>query len=131
MDQKEEFRYSYSAKQQAEIDHIRKKYLPKEEDKMEQLRKMDAAVTQKANMVAIVLGVAGSLLLGFGMSLFMTDLGRIFGDHKSISMAVGIPIGLIGLVCAALAYPVYQRILQKERAKIAPRILQLTEELSK
>ena len=39
MDQNEEtFEYRYSAKQQEEIEAIRRKYLPKEEDKMEQLR---------------------------------------------------------------------------------------------
>ena len=41
MDQNEEtFEYRYSAKQQEEIEAIRRKYLPKEEDKMEQLRQM-------------------------------------------------------------------------------------------
>ena len=35
------FEYTYSAKQQEEVEAIRKKYLPKEEDKMETLRKLD------------------------------------------------------------------------------------------
>ena len=35
------FHYTYSAKQQEEVQRIRKKYLPPEEDKMEQLRRLD------------------------------------------------------------------------------------------
>ena len=35
------FNYTYSAKQQEEIKNIRKKYVAPEEDKMEQLRRLD------------------------------------------------------------------------------------------
>ena len=40
----ESFTYNYSAERQSEIDAIRKKYLPPEEqeNKLEQLRKLDA-----------------------------------------------------------------------------------------
>ena len=42
MDEKSEsFPYIYSAKQQEEIQNIRKKYTATEEDKMEQLRRPD------------------------------------------------------------------------------------------
>ena len=34
------FEYTYSAQQQQEVERIRKKYLPKEESKMDQLRKL-------------------------------------------------------------------------------------------
>ena len=48
MENKEEtFEYTYSAKQQQEIENIRKKYLPKEEDKMEQLRRLDRSATKR------------------------------------------------------------------------------------
>ena len=44
MDNREEtFQYTYSAKEQSEVEQIRKKYLPPEEDKMEQLRKLATA----------------------------------------------------------------------------------------
>ena len=42
------FEYTYSAQQQQEVEAIRQKYLPKEEDKMEQLRRLHAIPTQKA-----------------------------------------------------------------------------------
>ena len=43
---KETFTYTYSAKQQEEIQNIRKKYLPTE-DKMEQLRRLDRSAAKR------------------------------------------------------------------------------------
>ena len=40
-------------------------------------------------------------------------------------------IGLVGIVIFAMAYPVYQKVLKKEREKIAPEIIRLTDELMK
>ena len=42
----------------------------------------------------------------------------------------GVIIGIIGIVAVAMAYPLYIGITRKEREKIAPQILKLTEELS-
>jgi len=128
MENKEEFSFTYSAAQQQEVENIRKKYLPKEEDKMEQLRKLHAIPTQKAQAVSLAVGIIGALIMGTGMSLAMTQIGAVLG---SLAMVLGIVIGLVGIVLVALAYPVYNRVLQKERAKIAPQILALTEELLK
>lgn len=125
------FHYTYSAKEQAEIEKIRKKYCFAEEDKMEQLRRLDRSVSQKARIWAIVLGILGSLILGTGMSLAMTDLGQILGLSTGIAMALGIVIGVFGLVMVALAYPVYNAIVNRQRKRLAPQILQLTEELLK
>ena len=60
----ETFTYTYSAKQQEEIRNIRSKYLPKEEDKMEQLRRLDRSASKKGTVVSVTLGVIGCLLLG-------------------------------------------------------------------
>ena len=128
MDNKEEFRFSYSAQQQKEVEQIRKKYLPKEEDKMERLRTLHAIPTQKAQAASLALGVVGALILGLGMSLIMTDFGAALG---SFAVILGILAGLAGLVLVALAYPGYNYILKKEREKIAPEILRLTDELMK
>ena len=128
MENKEGFSFTYSAEQQKEIEAIRKKYLPKEESKMEQLRRLHAIPTQKAQACAIVLGVIGTLILGTGMSLAMTDIGSALG---SLSMVIGIVIGIVGMVLVALAYPLYNRVLKKQREKIAPEILRLTDELMK
>ena len=73
MENKEGFHFTYSAAQQQEIETIRKKYLPQEEDKMEQLRKLHNSTSRKAQGWSIALGVIGALILGTGMSLAMTS----------------------------------------------------------
>jgi len=128
MENNQSFEYTYSAAQKQEIEHIRKKYLPREEDKMAQLRKLHYSASHKAKAASIAIGVVGTLLLGTGMSIVMTELGRLLGDY---AMLTGILVGLSGMVLVALAYPVYNRVLKKERAKIAPDILRLTDELLK
>ena len=131
--EKETFNYTYSAKEQEEIKAIRKKYAAPEqdEDKMAQLRRLDAAVTQKATSVSLVFGVIGALILGTGMSLAMTDIGKYLGLVGGMSMLIGILIGMVGIVLVCVAYPIYNCIVKKEREKIAPEILRLTDELMK
>ena len=128
MDNKEEFSFTYSAQQQKEVEEIRKKYLPREEDKMEQLRKLHAMPTQKAQAASLAVGVIGALILGTGMSVCLTDIGAALG---SLAMVIGILVGVVGMVLVALAYPLYNRVLKKNRDKIAPEILRLSNDLLK
>ena len=122
------FEYTYSPQRQLEVEEIRKAYLPKEEDKMEQLRKLHAIPTKKAQAVSIAIGVIGALILGTGMSLCMTALGSALGRF---AMVIGIPVGIAVIVLVSLAYPLFKHTLAKEREKIAPEILRLTDELLK
>ena len=122
------FEYTYSAQRQQEVEAIRKTYLPKEEDKMEQLRRLHAVPTQKAQALSLAVGILGALIMGTGMSICMTDLGAALG---SVAMALGIFVGIAGMVLVALAYPVFHRVLKRERERIAPEILRLTDELMK
>ena len=129
MDNNEGFNYTYSAKEQEEIKAIRKKYAASEEteDKMTQLRRLDASVYSKASTAALAVGIVGALIMGIGMSLVMTDIGAVLGTV--LAMIIGISIGVVGIVLVCLAYPIYNRTLKKEREKIAPEILRLTDEL--
>lgn len=117
------FNYTYSAAQQDEVMNIRKKYLPQEENKMEQLRRLDRSVTRKAQAASITVGVIGSLILGVGMCCAMVWQRTWFFP--------GIVIGLAGIAVVALAYPVYNHVAKKERKRVAPEILRLSEELMK
>lgn len=128
MKNKDTFKMTYSARQQEEVNQIRQKYAPKEPDKMEQLRALDASVEKKATAVAVAVGVVGTLMFGIGMSLAISDFGAILG---SAAFAVGIIFGLAGIALLGCAYPFYNRTLKKERKKIAPEILKLTDELMK
>ena len=125
------FKYTYSAKEQDEIRRIRQKYQDREENGISRLRKLDAKVSQKATMVSLVLGIVGVLVMGTGMSLIMTEFGSLLGLTGVLGLVVGVIIGLVGIIIVVLAYPVYNTVLKKEREKIAPEILRLTEELMK
>lgn len=119
----ESFTYTYSARQQEEVKRIRQKYLPPEEDKMERLRRLDRSAAQKGSAAALSSGIIGVLLFGLGMSFVMVWPETLF--------PAGIITGIIGIVLIALAAPLYTHITKKERERIAPEILRLTDELMK
>lgn len=123
-EKKETFHYTYSASQQQEIKRIREKYaMPtQEEDKMERLRKLDQSVTRPGTIWSIAVGVLGTLALGLGMSCVMV------WDNLMIP---GIIIGVIGLAGVIAAYPLYDQITKKQRKKLAPEIIRLSDELMK
>jgi len=123
--QAERFSYTYSAADQEELRRIRKKYAPEEEDKWERLRALDASVTEKAQLISLIIGILSALVLGVGMCCVL-----VWGNTAGM-VALGILIGIVGLVGVAAAYPVYQRIAKKQRDRVAPEILRLTEELMK
>ncbi|MBQ9785601.1 MAG: hypothetical protein IJW29_09325 [Clostridia bacterium] len=126
--QNEQFNYHYSAGQQAEVERIRKKYLPDAEaDKMARLRALDASVTRKGTVVSLIIGIVSALLLGVGMCLIMTPIGAALGTVSAF--LIGIAVGLVGIGGLILSYPVYQAITARERARLAPEILRLSEEL--
>ncbi|RGG22865.1 hypothetical protein [Roseburia intestinalis] len=131
-EQNETFNYTYSAEQQKEIETIRKKYIAdtnnNEVNKLEQLRRLDYGVTKKANIISLSVGILSVLVMGSGMSLVMTDLGEKIGIAGT--SLIGVLIGIVGMIGVILAYPLYRRIIEKERKKIAPQILKLTDELS-
>lgn len=117
------FEYTYSAKQQREIESIRKKYLPKEEDKMETLRRLDKNADKPGTILSIIIGVVGSLLLGIGMCCTMVWSDSLF--------VLGIIVGVVGIAVVSVAYPVYKKVTKRQREKVAGQILALSEELSK
>jgi hypothetical protein len=98
---------------------------------MARLRRLDASVTNTAQAVALVFGVIGTLTLGFGMSLCMTEIGETLRITSGAAMVMGIAAGVLGGVMASLAYPVYNVIVKAKRKKLAPEILRLADELSK
>lgn len=121
------FEYSYSASQQEDIIKIRNKYLPPAEDaeknKLEKLKKLDDSVYKKGTAYSIAVGILGTLILGVGMCCCL-----VWGQHVFV---LGIFVGFLGIACIIAAYPLYLYIIKKERERIAPEILQLTEELLK
>ena len=118
----ENFEYTYSAAEQKEVEAIRKKYLPKEENKMETLRKLDGKAERPGTVASLVNGILGALVLGAGMSCCLVWSEQMF--------VPGIVIGILGLIMVGTSYPMYRKITTKKRAKYAEQILALTNELA-
>lgn len=115
MDNNEKFEYTYSAKQQTELENIRKKYLPQEETKMERLRRLDKSAERSGTIISIIVGIVGTLIMGFGMCLCL----------EWSQFIAGVIIGIAGMVILGFAYPIFKYVTKKRREKIAPEILDL------
>ena len=125
MKENKTYSYSYSAQENKEIKRIREKYTEPDEReaKLEQLRRLDASVHNKAAVLSLTVGILGALILGLGMSCIMVWSEKMF--------VPGIIFGIIGIIISALAYPIYKIKAEKKRKEIAPLILKLTDELMK
>ena len=121
MTERETFEYTYSASRNSEVQRIREKYLPAEVTTLEQLRALDKGVTKRGTAVSLIHGILYSLILGLGMSCCMVWAGGLF--------VPGILIGCVGLAGVVVSYPIYNHIVKKDREKIAPEILRLSEEM--
>ena len=114
------YTYSYSARQQEEIQRIRRKYLPQTADKMAQLRRLDQSATKPGRIAAMTLGVLGTLIMGIGMCCTM-----VWTDY----FTWGIIIGILGMATMAAAFPLYKAVTARQREKLAPVIMKLSDEL--
>ena len=122
MDQNTTFTYNYSAPENKEVREIRKKYLPKAEGKLEELKRLDRNVQLAGTMESLIVGISGYLVFGVGLCLAMHIIGNSF--------ALGVVADIVGVAAMIAAYPVYRHISGKTKARLVPRILQLTDELT-
>ena len=125
-EKKETFTYTYSAKEQEEIKKIRDKYAPstREETSMEKLRRLDKSATKGATVVSMIVGILSTLILGVGMCCTMLPGWEQY-------FIPGIVIGVAGILGVIAAYPIYTHMVKRKRAKLAPEIMRLSDELMK
>lgn len=116
------FRYSYSAKQNEEVQAIRSKYLPKPESKLEELKRLDYQVSNAGLPQSLAVGIIGCLIFGLGMCIAMEILVG--------GMVLSVLLGACGIAVMIVAYPVYRSCAHRAKAKHQPRILELAAELS-
>lgn len=121
----EAFKYNYSAKENEEVLKIRSKYIPQEESKLDELKRLDRKVQNSGIAEALCTGVIGSLLFGLGFCFRM----GIIGSGKLLVM-IGILFCALGIIGMASAYFVYRCVFSKTKARLTSRILELTDELS-
>ena len=115
------FTYQYSATINKEVESIRNKYIPKEESKVERLKKLDLRVQSAGVVQGLCLGIVGALVFGVGMCFFLNVFA---GAVWSAPLFM-----IIGTLLMIPAYPICKRIAKKTKAKLTPEILRLSEEI--
>ena len=123
MNNENSFQYTYSASENQEVLNIRKKYLPQEESKLDELKRLDNLVQTSGTLESLCAGLGGSMIFGLGMCLAMEVIGHM--------RWLGILLGLAGMFGIIAAYPLYRKFFAKAKAQYAPRILELTAELTR
>ena len=116
------FSYTYSATRSQEVLNIRKKYLPKEETKLEELKRLDQLVRNSGVTESLCAGIGGCLIFGLGLCLAMEVIGQMIW--------LGVILGLVGAVGMLIAFPVYRKYFNKAKAQHTPRIMELVAQLS-
>ena len=104
---------------------IAKDYAPKDSSKIVALKKLDKKAKLPATIFTYTFGIVSALIVGTGMSLAMQAIGS-----GVISMVVGIVIGIIGFILCGINYPIYKRMLERDKAKYANEIVELAREIS-
>ena len=93
------------------VEKIRSQYTEQAHTELDELKALDAKVKRPAYAFGYTYGSIGAVIMGAGMSLVMTDIGKVIG--LTSALVPGIIVGLAALVLVALAYPVYNRTQKK------------------
>ena len=110
----------------AYAEKIASEYAPKETRKVVALKKLDNRAKRPANIFAYTFGVAMALLLGVGMCLSM----KVIGDGSALFTALGVVVGVIGIVGVSVNYPIYKKILENSKKKYSADIIALANEIA-
>ena len=95
-------------------EQIANEYAPKQASKVKALRKLDAKAKSPANIFAYTFGIISSLVLGNG----------------GLMIALGIIIGIVGILGVSINYPIYKKILSNSKNKYASDIIKLANEIA-
>ena len=93
---------------------VAKEYMPRETNKVRQLKKLDERAKLPAFITAMTLGIIGTLIFGTG----------------AVFMIVGVLSGLAGAAICITNYPLYKKLLKKGKEKYAFEILELAKEIT-
>lgn len=110
------------------VEKIRSHYVNNESTELDELRRLDYMAKKPAKIFAYIFGSIGAIIMGFGMSLVMTDIGDILSIANT--MFTGTIVGIVGMFIDIINYPIYKSILNKRRAEYADRILSLSEKIT-
>ena len=68
------------------------------------MKKLNLITILTALVLTFVIGIIGSLIMGFGMSKIMV------GSPKKMDLIIGMITGVVGLLVCVLNYPIYSYI---------------------
>ena len=117
------FIYQYSASQSKEVESIRKKYEPKETNKLERLRLLDKKVQEAGTLESLCMGIVGILIFGLALCFALLVFGSVWWPS--------IPLFIVSLFLMIPAYPLFKHIHKKKKEMHTPEILKLSDELLK
>ena len=115
--------------QEFAVEKIRFQYTQQENTDLDALKALDARVKKPANVFGYVYGSIGTVIMGSGMSLVLTDIGTMLGMTETL--IPGIAVGVVGMVMALTTYPIYKKILNSRKKKYAARIMELSDRITK
>lgn len=101
-------------------------YAPKDTSKVVALRKLDARAKRPATIFTYTFGIIAALVTGVGMCLSM----RVIGSGTTAMFVLGVIIGIVGLFCMGINYPIYKKLLAQGKQKYAFEIMELAKEIS-
>lgn len=107
-------------------EQLANEYAPKDTSKVVALRKLDAKAKLPSTVFTYTFGIITALVTGVGMCLSM----NVIGNGSTFTFAMGVVIGIIGLIGMGVNYPVYKKLLQKGKQKYAFEIMELAKEIS-
>lgn len=120
----DKFIYNYSApteKEKKQIEEIKRRYQEKTEDENDfiKLKKLDDKVKKSPMIISLILGIIGTLVFGLGLTMILEWKIWVWG----------IVVMLVGCIPITLAYPIYNLVFNKNKAKYSDEILSLSEKL--
>lgn len=105
---------------------IANEYSPKDTSKVVALKKLDKKAKLPAEIFTYTFGIIAALVFGLGMCLSM----KVIGSGTTAVTAVGIVIGIIGMLMAGVNYPIYKKMRESGKKKYAFEIVELAKEIS-
>ena len=85
----------------------------------------DPLSTEGANIFAYGCGILSALVFGTGMCLSMGVIGG-----GALWTAIGVLVGVIGMLGCGFNYPIYRKLLEKGKEKYAYEIIELARQIA-
>ena len=111
------------------VEKIRSQYTEQKHTELDALKALDAKVKKPAKVFGYAYGGIGTIVMGAGMSLVMTDIGAMLGMTQT--MVPGIVVGVVGMGMALSTYPIYKKILTSRKKKYSSKIMELSDRITK